>query len=53
MAAMYIDKLFTDDALCMEMSEAERKVARCRHDGKIITEDLLKIYENIIAEENG
>lgn len=52
MAAMYIDKLFTDDALCDEMSEAERVLARSRHDERNITGGLLNIYQSIIAGEN-
>jgi len=52
MAAMYIDKLFTDDALCAEMCEAERILARSRHNERSITRGLVNIYQNIIAGEN-
>lgn len=52
MAAMYIDKLFTDDALCEEMSKAERVLAGARHNAGNITDGLLNIYRSMIAGEN-
>jgi glycosyltransferase involved in cell wall biosynthesis len=50
MAAMYIEKLFDDDALSLRMSENEKIVARKRHNTSNITRGLIEIYQQIIDE---
>ncbi len=49
MAAMYIDRIFNDDEICLKMSLREREVANKRHDEISITNGLINIYQKIIA----
>ena len=52
MAAMYIEKIFTDDDLCVRMSSAEKRAAKERHDENRITQSLLDLYQSLINGEN-
>lgn len=51
MAAMYIQKLFEDDNLCIKLSKAETIVAKNRHCEENITNNLITIYKDIIVNE--
>lgn len=51
MAAMQIERLFSDDELCNRISDSEKLVARRRHNETVITRNLIKIYQAIIDGE--
>lgn len=52
MAAMHIDRIFSDEKLCIQISENERMLAKTRHDERTITDNLVNIYQSILKMEN-
>jgi len=49
MLAHYIRFIFDNDDYAITLSNREKRIARQRHDRKVNMNNLLKIYEDILA----
>lgn len=52
MMANYVNRLFSSDELCLEISKNARKRAMTTHNKETIKTELIKIYEDVFYENN-